>query len=168
MNNNKWIISLVKAIVIGLICTLVIAIVSPFVLNNIWMIAIAAFITLGVLILMWIIRKICKVDNKDIKKIYIISSVFNLILIIGVIGIITIIPSTPPNENNTVVPDLIGMEIVKAAYEAYYAGLELDPIRVEGHEVTFQDPQEGSLVTKNSTVKVVTGKPTIEITFPLV
>ena len=160
----------VEGIVIALISALVIYIFReffPFVLNNIWMIiAIATFITFIVLILIGIIRKICKVDNEDIKKTRIISGVFSLILIVGVIGIITLIPPNNLNGNNTRVPSLIGMEITKASYEAYYAGLEFKPIMAEGYEVTFQDPQEGSLVMKNSSVKVVTGKPTIEITFP--
>lgn len=172
MNNNNLIGRFrrpVEGIVIALISALVIYFFKeffPFVLNNIWMIiAIATFITFIVLILIRIIRKICKVDNKDIKKTRIISGVFSLILIVGVIVIITFIPPNNRNENNTRVPGLIGMEIIKASYEAYYAELELKPIMVKGYEVTFQDPQEGSLVMKNTSVKVVIGKPTIEITF---
>jgi c-di-AMP phosphodiesterase-like protein len=162
---------LIKDLGIGLICALIILFlhelgVISFVFNNIWMIAIAAFIAFMLLILMRITRKICKADNKDIvKKIHIRFGMFTLILIVVVIGIVMFCHK--PQDNKVVVPDLTGMEVVKASYKVYDAGLELNPIRVEKHLVTFQDPQAGSLVTKNSSVKVVIGKPSIEITHPI-
>ena len=161
---------LIKELGIALICALIIAIlhelgVISFVFNNIWMIAIAAFIAFMLLILMGITRKICKADNKDIKKIRIRFGMFTLILIVVVIGIVMFCHK--PQDNKVVVPDLTGMEIVKASYKVYDAGLELNPLRVEKHLVTFQDPQAGSLVTKNSSVKIVIGKPSIDITHPI-
>ena len=163
-------IKLIKDLGIGVICALIIAIlhelgVISFVFNNIWMIAIAAFIAFMLLILMSITRKICEEDNKDIKKIRIRFGMFTLILIVVVIGIVMFCHK--PQDNKVVVPDLTGMEIVKASYNVYDAGLVLNPIRVEKYLVTFQDPQAGSLVTKNSSVKVVIGKPSIEITHPI-
>lgn len=154
--------SLVVTLVVIFICWVIEKIYH--ILSENCMVAIVAFVSIVVLIFVFIIKNIYKCNQK-VSKIFVIIGLLSIILIIGIIAIINYIPCNPPEY--IVVPDLIGKDIVPASYEAHFAGLKLDPIRVEGNIINFQDPQEGSSVIKNSLLKVVIGKPTIEISTPI-
>ena len=158
-----------KNLIIGIIASLVAAVIVLFIekiytfFSENWIATIVAFLSIVSLIFIFIIKKIYKCTEKA-SKIFVIIVMLSIILILGTIAIIKYIPSNPPEY--IVVPDLTGMEIVPASYEAFYAGLELNPIKVDGDKIVFQDPIKGSSVMKNSSIKVVIGKPTLEISTP--
>lgn len=171
MNNrimNNRIIIIIGTIGLGLLTALIYDIFNEFgfrslIFDNIWALPIIGFIILMALILRWISGRIFEMETEDTRKIDTIFFVWGFILLVGLISIIAIFPPNPPK---TLVPDLVGMDAVKASYNLFYEGLVADPIRVNGSEVTFQDPQGGCLVAKNSSVKIVIGEPTVKITSP--